>query len=57
MLFFDGDDPEQVKWAQKMDKQYKNNTKLVLVMESVDQQIKQWRRAIYFDQQGLLVKN
>jgi conjugal transfer pilus assembly protein TraW len=54
MIFFDGDDVEQVSWAQKLNKTLKSHTKLVLVNGSIIEQEKKFHQPIYFDQEGRL---
>lgn len=56
LLFFDSGDPLQQTWAQEIDRRYQGKTKLILVNGDVVQQTAQWKRTIYVDQQGVLVK-
>jgi conjugal transfer pilus assembly protein TraW len=56
LLFYDGDDAEQVIWAQKTNEKYQGKTLMILVKGSVKDQSKQFERAIYFDQHGKLTK-
>ena len=51
----DGDDKEQVEWVKKINKKYKQKTKLVLVNGSIVEQEKTFQQPIYFDQQGRLI--
>lgn len=54
MLFFNGDDPEQVVWAIKLNKSLNGQTKLVLVNGSIIDHEKNFHQPIYFDQAGRL---
>lgn len=54
LLFYNADDQAQVAWVEEKIKQYNNNVKLVLVGGSVQSQLKQFHRPVYFDQQGRL---
>ena len=54
LLFFDGDDAEQVAWAEKLNAKWGGKTKLVLVKGSVIDQEKYFLTPIYFDQEGKL---
>lgn len=54
LIFYNGDDKEQVKWVIEKDKKLKGRDKLVLVNGSVLLQEKQFRKPIYFDQSGTL---
>lgn len=58
LLFYDGDDKAQVKWAKELDAQLnrsKRQTKLILVKGSVVEQATLFAKPIYFDQEGKLV--
>lgn len=55
LLFYDGDDPEQVAWAKKMNQQLKGQTLLILTKGSVSEQTQLFKQRIYFDQGGKLV--
>lgn len=55
MLFFDGDDKDEVLWAKELNKKLNNQTKLVLVKGSISQQTKAFQQPIYFDQAGRLI--
>ncbi len=54
LLFYNADDPEQVRWVQRQDMQLKNNDKLILVGGSVVSQTQLFKRPIFFDQGGKL---
>lgn len=54
LVFYDGDDKEQVEWVKKINKKYDEKTKLVLVNGSIVDQEKIFQKPIYFDQQGKL---
>lgn len=54
LLFYNADDPEQVKWAKHEDKTLKGKDKLILVNGSVLKQRKLFKKPIYFDQLGRL---
>jgi conjugal transfer pilus assembly protein TraW len=56
LLFFDGDDSDQLRWAEKQDRQLKRKTKIILVKGSIREQLAHWQRPVYFDQAGVLVK-
>jgi len=54
LVFYDGDDADQVKWALDQDKKLKGNDKLILVNGSILSQEKLFKKPIYFDQAGRL---
>jgi conjugal transfer pilus assembly protein TraW len=55
LLFINGDEEDQREWAQN--KLKKNRlAKIILIKGEPLKLMKKWRKAIYFDQQGLLVK-
>lgn len=54
LIFYDADDPEQVKWAISQDRKFKGKDKLVLVNGSILSQEKLFKKTIYFDQEGKL---
>ena len=56
LVFYNGDDPKQVQWAQKIDTQKKGEEKLILVQGSVSSQTKIFQKPLYFDQQGRLTR-
>lgn len=56
LLFFDGDDKDQVAWVKKINEVLQHKTKLILTNGSVSDAEKQFSSPIYFDQEGRLVK-
>jgi conjugal transfer pilus assembly protein TraW len=54
LLFYDADDPHQVRWAAETDQSLQGNTKLILVGGSVESQKKRFQKPVYFDQGGRL---
>jgi len=54
LIFFNGDDREQVAWVSKVDQALHGKDKLILVNGSVLEQGKFFKRNIFFDQQGRL---
>ncbi len=66
LIFIDGDDEAQVKWALKQDKirkgskgnknQHKNKTKIILVKGAIIDLMKQTQTHLYFDQNATLTK-
>lgn len=54
LVFYDGDDKEQVDWVKQINKKYDGKTKLILVNGSIVEQEKTFHQPIYFDQQGRL---
>ena len=54
LAFYDADDEEEVKWAKKINQQYKGKIKFVLVNGSISSQEKILATPIYFDQEGRL---
>lgn len=56
LIFYDGDDPQQVAWVQKTDNALSGKTLLILVKGSVSTHAKQMNVPIYFDQQGKLTQ-
>ena len=56
LIFIDGDDETQVKWALKQDKIKKNKTKIILVKGAIIDLMKQTKIRLYFDQNGTLTK-
>lgn len=55
LIFYDGDNKEQVAWVKKQNGINNNKNKLILVSGSIPKQIKLFNKRIYFDQQGRLV--
>jgi conjugal transfer pilus assembly protein TraW len=56
LIFIDGDDEIQVKWALKQDKIKKGKTKIILVKGAIIDLMKQSKVRLYFDQNGTLTK-
>lgn len=56
LLFLDGDDSAQLKWALAEAKQRQNKTILILVKGSPLKQMEQTKLRFYFDQGGQLVQ-
>ena len=56
LIFIDGDDETQVKWALKQDKLKKGKTKIILVKGAIIDLMKQTKTRLYFDQNGTLTK-
>ncbi len=56
LIFIDGDDETQVKWALKQDKLKKGRTKIILVKGAIIDLMKQTKTRLYFDQNGTLTK-
>lgn len=54
LIFYNADDPDQVKWAIQQDKKLKGHDKLILVNGSVLIEEKRFKNPIYFDQSGRL---
>ena len=55
LIFYDADNPEQVKWVQQLDQELKGKDKLILVNGSVSEQTKLFQKRIFFDQSGMLI--
>jgi len=55
LLFFDGEDREQVRWAAMRLEEEGRRTLPILVAGSPMELGKRWQRPVYFDQRGLLV--
>jgi len=55
LIFFDGDDQQQVAWAENMHQKLLGSAKLILVRGSISDQVKRFHQPIYFDQEGKLV--
>ena len=56
LIFIDGDNEMQVKWAIYQDKIKKNKTKIILVKGAIIDLMKQTKIRLYFDQNGTLTK-
>lgn len=54
LIFYNGDDPDQVSWALAQDKKLNRRTKFILVQGSLLQQEKKCQKQVYFDQEGRL---
>jgi conjugal transfer pilus assembly protein TraW len=54
LLFFDGRDREQVRYARSLIDHYGGKVKPILVAGSNLELMKAWQRSVYFDQQGVL---
>ena len=54
LIFYNGDDQTQVRWALEQDKKLNGRDKLILVNGSVLDQEKHFKQTIYFDQTGTL---
>jgi len=54
LVFFNGDDKNQVQWVLSFNQKYPRKTKLILINGSVSEQIKRLHQPIYFDQGGKL---
>ncbi len=56
LLFFDGDDPEQVRWARSMFEKNPTKIKPILTSGPLIALIKEWQVRLYLDQRGQLVE-
>lgn len=56
LIFYNGDDKDQVSWAIRTDKKLEFKDKLILVQGSISAQAQKFQRNIFFDQQGRLVQ-
>lgn len=56
LLFFDQSDPKQVKKAAEIMKRFKGAVKPILVAGEPLTLTRQWKRQVYFDQSGHLVR-
>lgn len=57
LIFFDGDDPNQVEWLEKYNQKIKAQSLLILVQGSIHQTSLHFpHQKIYFDQGGKLVR-
>jgi conjugal transfer pilus assembly protein TraW len=54
LIFIDGDDEAQVRWALEQNKIKKSKTKIILVRGRVIDLMRQKKVRLYFDQQGTL---
>jgi len=55
LLFIDGDDVDQVAWAEAMGAKDSVQVKVILVSGAPLELGRKWQQQVYFDQQGLLV--
>jgi len=56
LLFFDGSDPQQVRYARTLIDRYGGKVKPILVAGSYLDLMKAWQLSVYFDQQGVLTR-
>ncbi|MBK6639096.1 MAG: type-F conjugative transfer system protein TraW [Rhodocyclaceae bacterium] len=56
LLFFDGRDARQVAMAVSIMEHYKGQIKPILIGGAVLEMSRQWKRQVYFDQGGVLVR-
>ncbi len=56
LLFFDGDDPEQVRWARLMVDKDSLRVKPILTNGPIMALMKEWKLRLYFDQRGKLTE-
>lgn len=56
LLFIDGQDPRQVRWAERLLRQDAEPTRAVLIAGSFLELTSRWQRQVFFDQQGRLVQ-
>lgn len=57
LIFFDGDDPQQVAWVQKQNRRLKNRVLLILVKGSIRTVSLQFpQKQVFFDQGGRLTQ-
>jgi conjugal transfer pilus assembly protein TraW len=54
LIFFDGDDQEQVAWAIEQNKKINNKSKLILINGSLIKIESKTKTRLYFDQEGRL---
>ena len=54
LLFIDSDDEKQMQWAQLKNREFNNQTKIILVKGSIINTEKSFHQKIYFDQEGRL---
>lgn len=57
LVFYDGDDKDQVEWVKTINKKYSGKTKLILINGSISQQESIFHQPIYFDQQAKLTNH
>ena len=56
LLFYNGDDPQQVAWVKQRNQQLQGQVLLILTQGSIAEQTQQLKQRIYFDQGGQLVQ-
>ena len=56
LIFIDGDDEQQVKWALKQNRIRKSRVKIILVKGAVIELMRSKKIRFYFDQNGNLIK-
>ena len=56
LVFFDGDDPDQVRWARALFEAEPDRVKPILTRGPVAALMRQWQARIYFDQHGSLIE-
>jgi conjugal transfer pilus assembly protein TraW len=56
LLFFDGSNPQQVRYARTLIDRYGGKVKPILVAGSYLDLMKAWQLSVYFDQQGVLTR-
>ncbi|MDQ6959614.1 MAG: type-F conjugative transfer system protein TraW [Mariprofundaceae bacterium] len=56
LIFINGDDADQVKWATAMGGRYHGHVKTILVSGSPIDLMKRWKRRVFFDQHGVLTR-
>ncbi len=57
LIFIDGDDPEQITWAEEQNRAFKGQILLILVNGSIRETASHFpRQKIYFDQGGLITQ-
>ncbi|MEO8402135.1 MAG: type-F conjugative transfer system protein TraW [Gammaproteobacteria bacterium] len=57
LVFYDGDDKDQVEWVKAINIKYSGQTKLILINGSISQQERIFHQPIYFDQQAKLTNH
>lgn len=54
LIFIDGDDPAQISWALKLNKERKSKAKIILINGSIIELMREKKVRLYFDQGGKL---
>jgi len=57
LLFIDADNPKQIAWAIKQDRERDGKTKWILVNGSISDTVKSQQKPVYFDQGGKLISH